>query len=308
MLIAVTGASGFVGSALAKHLEGAGHQVRRFTRREGLTNIVLSDITDEHWWTQNLLGVDAIVHCAARVHVVRETAPDPSAAFRAVNVMGSAAIARAAASLGIRQLIFLSTIGVHGRPRGVGSTITEATPFDPRDPYAESKLEAERVIKAVAATSGTRFTILRPPLIVGPKAPGNLPLLAKAIKHGIPLPLRGLRNQRTLLSLPDLLRAICRCIGNANAFDQEFLLGGDEPLSTTEIARLLAAALDRPLRTFSCPDWVLRQGASLIGRLPTYEGLYGSLVVDSSKFRRALGWRPSMTPSKAITLFATTFH
>ncbi|OFW62049.1 MAG: nucleoside-diphosphate sugar epimerase, partial [Actinobacteria bacterium RBG_16_64_13] len=231
------------------------------------------------------------VHAAARAHVLRETAPDPLQVFRAVNTLGTITLARQAAESGVRRFVFLSSIGVNGdrsdRP------FAESDEPNPREAYAISKLEAENGLWAIARETGMQVVILRPPLVYGANAPGNIGRLAAAVLKGTRLPLGAVTsNRRTFLALDNLTDVVATCVAHPAAAGQVFLAGDSEDLSTADLLRRMALAFEAPLRMLPVPVWILRAGGAALGRRTTVRSLCDSLQVDTSKARDLLGWRP----------------
>ncbi|MDP2323544.1 MAG: NAD-dependent epimerase/dehydratase family protein [Gammaproteobacteria bacterium] len=296
--ILVTGASGFVGRVVCDRLERDGYRVRRVlrpghSRRESL-DIGIEDIGPATDWSRALSGVDAVVHLAARVHIMRDTAADPLAAFRHTNVAGTEVLARAAARAGVRRFIFVSSVKVNGE-RTEGRPFTEHDAPGPEDAYGISKWEAEQRLAEVAADTGMAVTVLRPPLMYGPGVKGNFLALVRAVSSGWPLPRASIRNARSLLYVGNLADAVALCLRGSRPGRQTYLLSDGEDVSTPDLVRRLAVALDRPARLLPVPAGLLRLGLRLTGRGSAYDRLAGSLQVDSSAITRELGWRPPHT-------------
>ena len=207
--VLVTGASGFVGRALCPHLAAQGFSVRRAVRRAQEPSadcVAVGNLSPRTDWTPALTGIEAVVHLAARVHVMRESSADPAAEFRRVNVEATAHLARSAAAAGVRRLVFLSSVKVHGKPGE--RPFTEADPPRPDDPYGMSKWEAEQELAQVGRATSMQWTVLRPPLVYGPGVKANFLSLMHAVTRGMPLPLGAIHNRRSLLYLGNLVDAI----------------------------------------------------------------------------------------------------
>lgn len=290
--VLVTGANGFVGRNLCRTLSEGGHSVRAALRSESarpaladiapaLETVISGDLDGETDWRAALMGIDAVVHCAARVHILEETASDPLEAFRKVNVAGSRNLARQAAAAGVKHFVFLSSIGARVAEQEPAATA-----------YQISKLEAEKALREVATEHGMPLTLLRPPLIYGAAAPGNFALLIKVIERGLPLPLASVRNRRAFLYVGNLCDAVRRCL-ERNAGQQACYEIADGPgVSTPELIRALAAALGRSVRLWPCPLWLLQALGTLSGRGATLKRLTGSLELDLAPLKRDLDWTP----------------
>lgn len=288
--ILVTGATGFVGRALCPALAAAGRTVRAAGRAE---TGAIGPGTD---WSALLSGVDTVVHLAARVHVMRETAADPAAEFDRVNRDGTAGLARAAAAAGVRRFVFLSTVKVHGESSG--RALSADAPARPADDYARSKWAAELALAETARKMET--AVLRPPLVYGPGVAGNFITLMDLVARGMPLPLAGIDNRRSLIALDNMVAAILWAL---DAPPGAYLPADGEDLSTPALVRRLAAAMARPARLFAAPESALRLAARLLGREPTFDRLAGSLTVDA----RLPGWRPAVTVDRALAATAAWY-
>lgn len=309
--VLVTGADGFVGSALCGALAGAGYGVGRAVRslRDTVSpraTFLVGDIGPKTGWRDALAGAACVVHLAARTHVPRETAADPLAEYRRVNVEGTRRLAEQAASAGARRLVFLSSVKVNGETAG-GRPFTENDLPRPEDAYGISKWEAEQVLRRVAAETGLEVVVLRPPLVYGPDVKGNFLRLLKLVARGVPLPLASVRNRRCLVYLGNLVDAIVKAIEAPQAAGQTYLVSDGEDVSTPDLIRAIARALDVRARLFPCPVALLRAAAALVGRGEEAARLTGSLQVDVSKIRRELGWSPRYPLAQGLAETARWF-
>lgn len=307
MKVLLTGGSGFIGQALLARLTET-CEVRAAIRRgrsnllAGVEPVFTGEIDGGTDWSDALRGVDVVVHLAGRAHVLSEKTVDPLIEFRRVNVEGTAQLAFQAAEAGISRFIFISSIGVNG-----GSSLqpfTEADSPCPIEPYAVSKLEAERCLMSAAETSGMEWVVIRPPLVYGPGAPGNFQRLVQATKKGIPLPLGAVNNRRTLIARDNLVDLIALCVKHPAAANEIFLAGDAEDLSTTELLQLLARVLGRPSRLIPVPVWLMEWGAAIFGRRMVIRKICGDLQVDTSKVRRLLNWNPPVTVDDGLAQVA----
>lgn len=302
MKVLVTGANGFVGRTLCAWLLKTGHEAVPGVRREyGMRGeAVVGDIDAATHWAETLEGCQALVHLAARVHVMRDTAADPLEEFRRTNVAGTLNLARQAAAAGVRRFVFISSVKVNGESTQPGHPFTERDTPTPRDAYGLSKLEAELGLRAIAQETGMELVVIRPPLVYGPGVRANFQALMRAVARGLPLPLAAMDNRRSLVGLDNLVDFIVTCIDHPSAAHEIFLVSDGEDLSTPGLIRGLAQAMGRSPRLFRMPLWMLWIPATLLGRRATLERVCGSLQVDISKARTMLGWRPPVPVSEGL--------
>lgn len=260
--------------------------------------VKVGDVSAPADWRAAAAGMDAVVHLAARVHVMRESAADPLAEFRRVNVAGTLNIARQAAQAGVRRFIYLSSVKVHGEERR--TPYTESDHAAPQDPYGISKHEAELGLRALATETGLEVVIIRPPLVYGPGVQGNFRSLMRLVHRGVPLPLGAVNNRRSLVALDNLVDLILACVRHSRAANETFLLSDDRDLSTTQLIRSLAAAMDKRTRLVPVPASLLELAATAVGKREVARRLLGSLQVDISKAKRTLGWRPPITVEEGL--------
>jgi nucleoside-diphosphate-sugar epimerase len=307
--ILITGSSGFVGRQLCARLISDGRSLRcavhNSSRMEN--TLAVGDIGPETVWTSALTGVDAVVHLAARAHIRNDTAFNPLAEFRRVNVEGTLNLARQAAEAGIKRFIFLSTVKVNGEQTSSNHPFTEQDPPSSEDPYGISKHEAEKGLCELAEKTGIEVVIIRPPLVYGPGVKANFLSMMRWLNKDIPLPLGAIHNKRSLVALDNLVDLIVTCIEHPAAANQTFLAGDGEDLSTTELLRRMAKALERPARLIPVPSKLLELGASMLGKRALSQRLCGSLQVDISKARELLGWTPPVSVDEALRKTAEDF-
>jgi nucleoside-diphosphate-sugar epimerase len=311
MRVLVTGATGFVGGEVCRVLSARGWQVRMALRtpRSGLPDyerVLVGEIGPQTDWSAALAGVDAVLHLAARVHVMRELAADPDAAFALVNTQGSERLAWESARAGVGRLVYVSSLKVNGESTQ-GRPFDELDPPRPADPYARSKAAAELALERVAASSGLETVVVRPPLVYGPGVGGNLRRILGAIDRGLPLPLAAIDNRRSLVGVWGLADLLARCIEHPAAAGQTFLAAETPDLSTPELIRALAAGLCKPARLWSVPPRMLGWIAAAAGMRPELERLCGSLQASGDKARGLLGWSPPVQLREGLERTAAAF-
>lgn len=306
--VMVTGASGFVGHALCAAFIERGFHLRGATRSDcelpaGAESVIVGAIDEVADWTDALRGIDVVIHLAARVHITQDLAADPFAEFVKINVHGTANLARQAARAGVKRLVFVSSIKVHGeatlsmnrRHAGVNGApriFTESDEPKPHGPYAISKWRAEQALQRIALETGLEIVVVRPPLVYGPGVKGNFAGLLAAIEKGLPLPLAGADNVRSLVYVGNLADALIVCATHPSAAGQTYIVSDGEAVSTADLVDRIASALGRRNHSFYLPQGLLRAVAALLGRSDRVDRLFGSLLVSDAKIRGELGWIP----------------
>lgn len=301
----ITGADGFIGSHLCRHLSSAGYDIIAAVRkscgdkaRYMSCKVAVGDMGGDIDWTEALSRADVVVHSAARVHVLSEQSKDPIGAFRRVNVEATEKLARQAAQAGCKRFVFISTIGVLGPVSD--HPLSEEDQPAPKNPYALSKWEAEQALWEVAKETGLKIVILRMPLVYGPGVKANFLSLMNCVAHSIPLPFGGIENARDFLSVTNLCDAVQLCLVHENAADEVFHLCDGEAVSTADLIRGISEAADKSPKLWPVPAWMLRFGLRLIGKAALYNSVCCSLRVDDSKLRRTLGWHPPQSLKEGL--------
>lgn len=312
--VLVTGANGFVGRVLCAELLERKYTVRRVVRdsshREdgGCEVVKVAGIDATTKWADALKGVDAVIHLAARVHVMSDTAAEPLAEFLRINAAGTEHLARCAAASGVRRLIYVSSIKVNGEETRDGQKFSGADTPAPQDPYAVSKWQAEQALHRVAGETGLEVVIVRPPLVYGPGVKGNFVQMLDAVARRVPLPFASVHNRRSLVYVGNLADALITCAAHPAAAGQTYLVCDGEDVSTPDLLRQLAAAMDVPSRLFSCPIMLLRLAGKLTGKSQQLERLLGSLQVDGDKIRRELNWAPPCSLQQGLQATADWYR
>ncbi len=320
--VLVTGATGFLGGHVCGELGRDGVPVRALVRgaraapagaREAAS---VADLTDRAAVREAVRGVDAVVHLAARVHVMSETAADPLAEFRRVNVEGTRVLMEEAADAGATRFVFASSVKAVGE--GGDAPWTEATPPAPVDPYGISKLEAEGMVHELAAARGMHAAVLRLPLVYGPGVKANMLRLFQLVDRGVPLPLGGITNRRSMAFAGNVVSAVRSVLALPGAAGETFFVSDGQDLSTPGLIREIARALGRPARLLPVPPALFRTGGrvgDVISRAlpfplttPAVDRLLGSLAVDSSKLARVTGTTPPFTVREGIERTAAWYR
>lgn len=310
----LTGASGFVGRAVLDRL----NEDRRFESVVAVRSVLLdlpattkvvsiTAINAATDWRVALAECSAVIHCAARVHVMSDISSDPLDEFRKVNVEGTLQLAKQAAQAGVKRFVFISSIKVNGEGTDLGAPYTSDAEPAPMDPYGISKMEAEQALRLLARQTGMEVVIIRPTLVYGPGVKANFFNMMNWLSKGIPLPFGAIHNQRSLVALDNLVDLILTCAEHPLAANETFLVSDGEDLSTTQLLRRMAAALGVPTRLLPVPACMLECGAILLGRKALSQRLCGSLQVDIDKTRRLLGWTAPVSVDQGLHKTALHF-
>jgi len=313
MITLVTGANGFVGSALCVRLRRDGVSVRGAMRvlssqSDGVEPIAIGSLSSNTDWTEALSNVEQVVHLAARVHIMHDKSADPLTEFRRVNVDGTVNLARQAVATGVKRFIFLSSIKVNGEFTEIGRPFTADDIPAPEDPYGVSKHEAEQLLRQIAADTGMQVVIIRSPLVYGPGVKANFESMIRWLKRGVPMPLASsTENRRSLVAIDNLVDLLVTCMNHPAAANQTFLISDGEDLSTAELLRRMGAALRCSARLFHAPPQLLKLGAMALNKPGIYQRLCGSLQLDITKTRELLGWTPPVSVDEGFRRTAAAF-
>ena len=316
MKIVITGATGFIGTAVVDALLDKKMTVVALVRHRSsvlpdeVDQFVVSDykmLLSEHL-DENIehamYGADTLIHLAARAHIMNESATDPLAEFREVNTDGTLALANKSIQMGIKRFIFISSIKVNGEETQLGDSFKADDDFVPSDPYGLSKYEAEQGLLKLADETKIEAVIIRPPLVYGSGVRANFLSMMKWVNKGIPLPFGSIYNKRSLVALDNLTSFIIHCVKHPKAANEVFLISDGEDVSTTELLRKVAKAFDKKTLLLPVPVGLMKFVAKLLGKTDVANRLFGSLQVDSSKARDLLDWKPVITMDEQLKKIA----
>jgi len=306
-IIAVTGASGFIGRAVSQQLLRYGYHVRAVSRSHSLfgsfsssrvDHVVCGDLVSSHDLTPVVANVNCIIHAAARVPFSRTRVPELD---YSVNVEATRRLAQSAVDAGVERFVFLSSVrAISSSGEGLDSAGRSGRGDQACDGYGASKRAAEQALWDISAKTGLGVVVVRPPLVYGSGVKGHLAGLLKLLRFGLPLPLGALQNKRSLIGLDNLVDLLIRCVDHPAAVDQTFLVSDGEDLSTPDLLRHMAAAMGRPARLVPVPVPLLRLAGSTLGKGAEIDRLVGSLQIDISHTRQVLGWTPPVSVREGI--------
>jgi nucleoside-diphosphate-sugar epimerase len=300
--VLVTGANGFVGSALCRRLQKEKWPVRALVRSShSLSHNIsftdtafIDDIGVESDLATHLEGIRTVVHLAARVHVMHDTAVDPLLEFKKINTNGTIALANVSVRAGVKRFVYLSTIKVNGE-QTFDYPFSADVPVHPIDPYAVSKWEAEQKLHEIGRETGLEIVIVRPPLVYGPMVKANFLKLMRLVDKGLVLPFGSIKNKRSMIYIDNLVDFLMCCIAHPVAVNETFLVSDGDDLSTPQLIGLLAKHLGKPDRLIPFPPGLLKGCAKLLGKGNVAERLFCSLQIDIRKAKKKLNWQPPFT-------------
>jgi len=299
-LVALTGATGFIGQQLLKGLTARGYRLRVLLRRpsilpEGCASVLIGDLAKPYNMSEALAEVDAVIHSAGLANTMSGLPEDD---YRLFNTEATIAFARAAERARVKRFVFLSSIRAQSGPTADG-VLTEEREPQPTDAYGRSKLEAEKGL----AETGLDWAALRLALVYGPGAQGNIARLIKLAQSPYPLPLAGLKARHSLLGLENLVEAVDRILTAPAPLKRPFIVADPKPLTVGEIVAALRAGLGRPAGLFYVPGPMLKAALRASGQIASAEPLFGSLVADSSALAR-LDWTPRVATQQGLAALA----
>jgi len=311
--ILVTGANGFIGNKLCETLKDRNYLVTEAVKRglasneEKTSRRFVGNIDENTNWSKYLDGIDCIIHCAARTHIMKENTKNLLSQYREINVKGTCNLAEQAVIAGVKKFIFISSIKVNGE-KTVGTNFFKHNDYPkPEDPYAISKWEAEKKLFEISKKTGLEVVIIRPPLVLGPRLKGNLLKLIKLISYRIPLPFLNIKNSRSFIGLNNLVNFIILCIKSPAASGEIFLVKDSQDLSTPKLIKKISNAMGKFQILLPMPVFILKIIFFLIGRSSEFDRLFGSLRIDCSHAYDVLGWKPTSDINASILETANWF-
>ena len=310
MNILITGATGFLGQHILKIVEPKYKIVVLGRSRPDnyFGEFKQFDLKDESKLLLDFQSVDVIIHSAARAHIMHDVSLEPSAEYRLVNTEATLRLAKSAVESGVKRFIFISSIKVNGESTSIGFPFKSSDKPCYNDNYGKSKSEAETLLRELAADTGLEVVIIRPTLVYGPGVKANFASLMNLVSNGIPLPFGCInQNKRSLVSVTNLVDLIITCIDHPNAANQVFLVSDDHDISTSEMVREMAKALEKSTWQFPIPVGCYKLMGKIFNKSDVVDRLTGSLQVDISHTKETLNWAPPQTLQEGFKQAAQAF-
>ncbi len=298
-LIAITGANGFLGSALCKELSFRKINHRKLQRKEEENATVIDSIGPKTQWSKTLMGVDTVIHCAGFAHQNKSDSQRNLLLYDEINHKGTINLAKQAAEEGVKRFIFISSIKVNGES-SFAIPFRSTDKVNPKDPYSISKQKAEKGLKRIAKNGKMEIVIIRPPLIYGPSAKGNFKKLIKFINLGLPLPIKKINNKKSFIYIGNLVDFIIECIYSPAASDQTFLISDDIVISTKDLVEKIAFYLNKKIYIFYFPELFLTFALKMLGKKDLINKFLGNLAIDNHYAYKTIKWKPPYTFDEGI--------
>jgi nucleoside-diphosphate-sugar epimerase len=295
-IIALTGATGFIGQRLAAELPKRGYSVRILLRRPAQVELpcdsaVIGDLARPQNLSAAFQDATAVIHSAGLAHAVSGMPEDD---YRAINTEATLALARAAERAGAKRFLFLSSIRAQAGPSSA-SVLTEDVEPRPTDAYGRSKLAAEQEL----AKLNMDWVALRPVLVYGAGARGNMAALVALARTSYPLPLGGLHARRSLLALDNLVEAVAHILDVPQSLRRPLIVSDDDALTLPEMIAALRAGLRRRPGLIPVPQAFMKFALQRAGKSEWIERLFEPQVASSAALR-ALGWKPRVSTAAGL--------
>lgn len=301
--VLVTGATGFVGKRLVLALAAAGHEVRCAVSKKvdwlHTEQVVVNKLEDDPDWTEALIGIEVVIHLAAKVHVMKKKSASVND-YCKINSIATRNLAIQAAQQQVKRFIFLSSIKVNGEYTRNNAPFTEESVVQPEDSYGQSKLYAEQYLRAISQDTNLEVVIIRPPLVYGPGVKANFLKMLHLVRKGVPLPFGTVRNSRNLVYIENLVSALCTVVVHPDAANQTYLVADDDSLSLTQMINVIGKEMNINLRLIPVPVHFMSFLLVMLGRRSIITRLFSSLEVSNGKIKAQLGWVPPVSTAEGL--------
>lgn len=298
-MIAVTGATGYIGRALVAELARRGLAVAAVSRSADGGQLPVGvewrSIGAALPCAANFAACDTVIHLAGRAHTTVAVVCDRDL-FDEENRQLALTTAEAAHTAGVRRFVFVSTLGVHGRSSNV--PLHSDSPAHPDLPYARSKWAAEQELTAWCTEHEMELCVVRPPMVYGPRCPGNFLRLVRMVRSGMLLPFAALHAQRSFIYVDNLATFLAECA--TQHVTGAYVVADGSDWSVEQLVRSIGAELQLPVRNFPVPVSLLRLVGRISGKQREVDSLTLPMRVDAELARREFGWQPRVAPQDAL--------
>lgn len=302
--ILVTGATGFVGKQLVPALIHLGHEVRCAVSKKvdwlEAEQVVMNRLELETDWSRALIGIDVVIHLAARVHIMKEKTQSAVDEYYKINTFATKNLAEQAAKHQVKRFVFLSSIKVNGELTLAGAPFCEETKVSPEDPYGKSKLYAEQYLLQISQNTSMQVVIVRPPLVYGPGVKANFLKMMQLVNKRVPLPFARVQNKRHFIYIENLVSALCVLTTHPEAANQTYLVADDDPFSLPHLMRLIAHELHVRIWLIPFPVHFMMYIFQHLGMKNLNTRLFSSLEINANKIKSQLGWNPPVNSVEGL--------
>ena len=302
MAILLTGASGFIGTALFKKITKLLLPVKVVPGRFFLStpfklsdtkNFIYENINQNIELAELFSGISTIIHCAGIKpnNLMNYNYED----YKKINVELTFNLAKQAAFYNVKRLVYLSSANVNGNSNINSLSFKYDDIPQPKDHYAISKFETEKVLLEISKQTGLEIVIIRPPYVYGEGLGGTFLSLLNIVYKQIPMPILNLKHLRAYIGLDNLIDVIVRCINYPNLSGKILLVSDGEDISICDLVKKLSKIMKKSVKLFSFPELIMKPILNLIGKTAYSEKLFKSYKVDISYTRKILQWSPRFT-------------
>ncbi|KTD10876.1 UDP-glucose 4-epimerase [Legionella gratiana] len=302
--ILVTGATGFVGRKLVPALIRSGYGVRCAVSKKvdwlEAEQVIMNRLEFETDWSKALIGIDVVIHLAARVHIMKEKAESALDEYYKINTVATKNLAEQAAKHQVKRFIFLSSIKVNGELTVEGAPFSEETKAEPEDPYGKSKFYAEQHLQEISQKTLMEVVVVRPPLIYGPGVKANFLKMLQLVRKKVPLPFAKVQNKRHFIYIENLISALCLLVTHPAAANQTYLVADDDSFSVPHLLQLIAKEMNIKIWLLPFPVSLMMYTFQFLGMRNLNTRLFSSLEIDSNKIKSQLGWNPPVSSVEGL--------
>jgi nucleoside-diphosphate-sugar epimerase len=303
--IFITGASGFIGQAVCKAFIDLKYSVCGTVRNKDIISqlpkvkyVSTGDISSYLDWKDVLAGYDCVIHCAGIAEEKNNSIYKNI--YDHINTEATVRLAEHCVIVGVKKFIFLSSISVLGNNNYHNEPFKYSSKCNPLGAYAQSKYKAEKKLLEISAKTSLDVTIIRPPIVYGLGAKGNIIRVIKFLKLRLPLPFGLIKNKKSFISVDNLVDLIICCIKHPNLKSEVFLISDGEDISLNKFLRKIANEIGYRLLIFPFPIFLLKLIAFFFGKSNEINKLLSNLQIDINYTIDKLNWKPPQKSKDGI--------